>query len=374
MLVQCTFRPSPWSMYSRCPQVGVPSLQPPPTPKFALLPLWKMKPPPVRKSHGQANAEPLKSVSAAIASAYCKRLRMLFSPWSAFRSSLDRGGRGADQHVGDAADGDAQRGDHDAARGGGLLVDDHGAPGDADPLVRRAADRDQYAVERQVGQAGRARARSARDRRGLSADEIGADAVAGDREGEVRERRSRVDLVGVADGRRLRNLGGERSQQVACGLRRVPRVGRPGERPGVRERKARRPEQTEHGGLDRGGLSADRGLRRAASAQQSAQTAQLRDGGSRRNEQCGPSKENCDDVTHGASFIRSRVLRQRKYAAPVENAVTDASPFALRRSAYGWRRPRRRGWWRCPPRDRGGRIRRGTRWRAACRTPAAGGG
>src|SRR6266704_1623396 len=28
------FTPSPWSMYSKCPQVGKPCLQPPPTPKF----------------------------------------------------------------------------------------------------------------------------------------------------------------------------------------------------------------------------------------------------------------------------------------------------------------------------------------------------
>src|SRR5437762_4849331 len=58
MLVQCTFRPDPWSMYSRCPQVGEPFLHPPPTPKFALLPRKMMKPPPVRKSQGtsQANA------------------------------------------------------------------------------------------------------------------------------------------------------------------------------------------------------------------------------------------------------------------------------------------------------------------------------
>src|SRR5439155_21152520 len=64
MLVQWTFRPLPWSMYSRCPQVVAPSLQPAPTPKFALAPFHvlvglMMNPPPVRKSHGQANAEPL---------------------------------------------------------------------------------------------------------------------------------------------------------------------------------------------------------------------------------------------------------------------------------------------------------------------------
>src|SRR6266581_6284347 len=52
MLVQWAFRPVPWSMYSRWPQVGEPFLHPPPTPKFALAPLCTIHPPPVRKSHG----------------------------------------------------------------------------------------------------------------------------------------------------------------------------------------------------------------------------------------------------------------------------------------------------------------------------------
>src|SRR2546429_6242493 len=60
MLVQWTSSPIPWSMYSRCPQVGEPCLHPPPTPKFAFAPLSRtMNPPPVRKSHCHAFAEPL---------------------------------------------------------------------------------------------------------------------------------------------------------------------------------------------------------------------------------------------------------------------------------------------------------------------------
>src|SRR5205807_10362632 len=52
----------------QCPQVGVPFLQPPATPKFALAPLLMTNPPPVRKSHIQAFAAPLESASVAIPS------------------------------------------------------------------------------------------------------------------------------------------------------------------------------------------------------------------------------------------------------------------------------------------------------------------
>src|SRR5882762_5541107 len=43
-------------MYSKWPQVGEPSLHPPPTPKFACAPSCTIHPPPVRKSHGGVEA------------------------------------------------------------------------------------------------------------------------------------------------------------------------------------------------------------------------------------------------------------------------------------------------------------------------------
>src|SRR5258707_3988062 len=62
MLVTCTFRPMPWSWYSRWPQYGIPfvpepCLHPPPTPKVPLLPRQTIHPPPVRKSHGGSVAQ-----------------------------------------------------------------------------------------------------------------------------------------------------------------------------------------------------------------------------------------------------------------------------------------------------------------------------
>src|ERR1700686_3574583 len=125
-------------MYSRCPQVGEPSLQPPPTPKFALAPLWMMKPPPVRKSHGQANAEPLASSSASVANWVAIRvhnLRIVIP-----LELLNCRDRGPDEHIGDAAN-DHMKSVHDnAGRRSVLLVDHHLAPGDGDRLVRDPAE------------------------------------------------------------------------------------------------------------------------------------------------------------------------------------------------------------------------------------------
>src|SRR2546422_11299980 len=94
MLVPWTFRPLPWSMYSRCPQVAVPFLQPPSTPKFALAPFdvvgLMMNPPPVRKSHIQAFAAPLASVRASVAIPSARRVqiaRMIIPPLLDVRGS-----------------------------------------------------------------------------------------------------------------------------------------------------------------------------------------------------------------------------------------------------------------------------------------------
>src|SRR6267378_4425117 len=121
MLIQWTFRPKPWSMYSRWPQVCMPSLQPPPTPKFALSPLTMMNPPPVRKSQSStAFAAPLARARARVAIPGARRVqiaRMIIPPL------LDGRGGGAEDHVCDTVD-DKMQGVHDdAARGGRLLVD-----------------------------------------------------------------------------------------------------------------------------------------------------------------------------------------------------------------------------------------------------------
>src|SRR5947208_4136081 len=138
MLVQWTFRLGlvPWSMYCRCPQVGVPSLlQPPPTPKFALAPLLMMNPPPVRKSQS-AFAAPLASARASAAIPGARRVRiarMIIPPL------LNGRGGGPEDHVRDTVD-DKMQGVHDdAADGGRLLVDHEPAPRNGDRLVRSAA-------------------------------------------------------------------------------------------------------------------------------------------------------------------------------------------------------------------------------------------
>src|SRR5882762_5644674 len=174
MLVQWTFRPLPWSMYSRCPQVGVPFLQPPPTPKFALAPLlilMMMNPPPVRKSQS-AFAAPLASARASAAMPGARRVqiaRMIIPPL------LNGRGGGPEDHVRDTVD-DKMQGVHDdAASGGRLLVDHELAPQKGDRLVRSAAHVDGHAVEREIAE-NRAAGCAARSRLGLSQYCIGADA------------------------------------------------------------------------------------------------------------------------------------------------------------------------------------------------------
>src|ERR1700751_6325309 len=119
MLVQWTFRLTPWSMYSRCPKVGVPSLQPPATPKFALAPLLMMNPPPLRKSQS-AFAALLASARASVAIPGARRVqiaRMIIPPL------LNARGGGPEDHVCDAVD-DKMQGVHgDTAPGSRLLVD-----------------------------------------------------------------------------------------------------------------------------------------------------------------------------------------------------------------------------------------------------------
>src|SRR5438046_10033594 len=118
MRVPWTFRSAPWSMYSRCPQVGVPCLQPPPTPKFALAPSTMMNPPPVRKSQS-AFAAPLASARASVAMPGARRVqiaRMIIPP------SLDGRGGGPEDHVCDTVDDKMQGVHHGADRGDRVLA------------------------------------------------------------------------------------------------------------------------------------------------------------------------------------------------------------------------------------------------------------
>src|SRR5260370_41975563 len=85
MLVECTFKPVLWSMYSRWPQYGMPFvpepfLHPPPTPKFALAPKGMMKPPPVRKSHGFTQAFTVGAVVLSISTTTTTRSPPAKSP------------------------------------------------------------------------------------------------------------------------------------------------------------------------------------------------------------------------------------------------------------------------------------------------------
>src|SRR2546421_6870096 len=215
MLVQWTFRPLPWSMYSRCPQVGVPCLQPPPTPKFALAPFGEvgltMNPPPVRKSHIQAFAVPLASVRVSVAIPSARRVqiaRMIISPL------LNGRGGGAEDHVCDTVDDKMQGVNDDAAGGGRLLVDHELAPRKGDRLVRSAAHVDGHAVEREIAE-NRAAGCAARSRLGLGQYCIGADADRADAKNPTAERSLGGDPVGQADRGRVKRLRAEQRRNAA---------------------------------------------------------------------------------------------------------------------------------------------------------------
>src|SRR5467141_4303493 len=260
MLVPWTFRPAPWSMYSRCPQVGMPFLQPPPTPKFALAPFGvvglTMNPPPVRKSQS-AFAAPLASARATAATPGARRVhlaRMISPPL------LNGRGGGAEDHVCDTVD-DKMQGVHDdAARGGRLLVDHEPAPRKGDRLVRSAAHVNGRAVEREIAE-NRAAGCAARGRLGLSQYCIGADAGRADAKDQVAERSLRGDPVGQADRGRVKRFRAEQRRNVPRELRSLPRVGETGEGSGARKGRHR----SETVGLHRAGDPGDR-LRRAASS------------------------------------------------------------------------------------------------------------
>src|SRR5207245_5913429 len=184
MLVPWAFRPLPWSMYSRCPKVGEPPLQPPATPKFALAPLLMMNPPPVMTSQS-AFAAPLASARASAAMPGARRVqiaRMIIPP------SRNGCGDGPEDHVCDTVD-DKMQGVHDdAARGGRLLVDHELAPRKGDRLVRSAAHVNRHPVEREIAE-NRAAGCAARSRLGLSQYCIGADAGRADAKAQLADRR-----------------------------------------------------------------------------------------------------------------------------------------------------------------------------------------
>src|SRR2546422_7106883 len=277
MLVPWTFRPLPWSMYSRCPQVAVPFLQPPPTPKFALAPFdvvgLMMNPPPVRKSHIQAFAAPLASVRASVAIPSARRVqiaRMIIPPL------LNGRGGGPEDHVCDTVD-DQMQGVHDDAAGGGrLLVDHELAPRKGDRLVRSAAHVNRHAVEREIAE-NRAAGCAARSRLGLSQYCIGADAGRADAKDQAAERSLRSDPVGQADRGRVKRFRAEQRRDAAHELRSFPRVRETGQRSGAR--KGRDRSET-GGGLHRAGDPGDRLRRAAASYRQ--------DGGELRRAGYGP--------------------------------------------------------------------------------------
>src|SRR6266850_4285878 len=234
MLSPWTFRPAPWSMYSRCPQVGVPSLQPPPTPKFALAPSTMMNPPPVRKSQS-AFAAPLASARASVAIPGARRVqiaRMIIPPL------LNGRGGGPEDHVCDTVD-DKMQGVHDdAASGGRLLVDHEPAPQNGDRLVRIAAHVDGHAVDHEIAEH-RAAGSATRSRLGLSQYCIGGDADRADAKDQVAERSLRSNPVGQADSGRVKRFRAEQPRHAPRESRSLPRVGEIGERSGARKGRDR---------------------------------------------------------------------------------------------------------------------------------------
>src|SRR5438309_3741148 len=237
-------------MYSRCPQVGVPSLlQPPPTPKFAWAPLKMMNPPPVRKSQA-AFAAPLASARASAAIPGARRVqiaRMIIPPL------LNGRGGGSEDHVCDTVYDKVQGVHDDAAHSGRLLVDYQPASRNGDRLVRSAAHGNGHAVEREIAE-NRAAGCAARSRLGLSQYDIGADAGRADAKRQVAERGLRSDPVRQADGGRVKRVRGEERRDVAQELRSFPRVGQTGKRPGARKGR----DRSETGGLHRARDPGDR--------------------------------------------------------------------------------------------------------------------
>src|SRR5438309_2586309 len=256
MLVPWAFRPLPWSMYSRCPKVGVPPLQPPATPKFAWAPSTIMNPPPVMTSQS-AFAAPLASARASAAMPGARRVqiaRMIIPPLRKGR------GGGPENHVCDTVD-DKMQGVHDdAASGGRLLVDHEPAPANGDRLVRSAAHGNRRAVEREIAE-NRAAGCAARGRLGLSQYDIGADAGGADAKRQVAERSLRSNPVGQADRGRVKRFRGEERRDVAHELRSFARVGQARERSGACKYR----DRSETVGLHRACDPGDR-LRRAAAA------------------------------------------------------------------------------------------------------------
>src|SRR5438093_2462971 len=264
MLVPWAFRPLPWSMYSRCPKVGEPPLQPPATPKFALAPLLMMNPPPVMTSQS-AFAAPLASARASAATPGTRNVhiaRIIIPPL------LNGRGDGPEDHVCDTVD-DKMQGVHDdAACGGRLLVDHELAPRKGDRLVRIAAHGNGDAVEREIAE-NRAAGCAARSRLGLGQYCIGADADRADAKDQAAERSLRSDPVGQADRGRVKRFRAEQRRDAAHELRGLPRVGKTGERSSARKCRHR----SEAVGLHRARDPVDRLRRAAASYRQGRQNA-----------------------------------------------------------------------------------------------------
>src|SRR5438876_7357791 len=330
MLVPWAFRPLPWSMYSRCPKVGEPPLQPPATPKFALAPLLMMNPPPVMTSQS-AFAAPLASARASAAMPGARRVqiaRMIIPP------SLNGRGGGPEDHVCDTVD-DKMQGVHDdAARGGRLLVDHEPASQKGDRLVRSAAHVDGHAVEREIAE-NRAAGCAARGRLGLSQYCIGADADRADAKDQVAERSLRSDPVGQADRSRVKRFRAEQRRDAARELRSFPRVGETGERSGAR--KGRDRSET-GGGLHRACDPVDRLRRAAASYRQGrgrqGQAPELRRAGYGPRQQAGHEHGGTSGgpqerirVAHLASLGWAEHRHQKRRALPAY--TTPFGPFGL---------------------------------------------
>src|SRR5439155_7268546 len=100
-----------------------------------------------------------------------------------------------DDHVRDAVDDDVQR-----VRSRALLfVDDDASAWNQNNLIRRARDGNRQTIDRETLDRDLTAAYGFQCGGRARHDEVGADRGPGDRQGEIRERRFRGDLVGPAD-------------------------------------------------------------------------------------------------------------------------------------------------------------------------------
>ena len=88
-----------------------------------------------------------------------------------------------------------------------MFIEDHLSSGDGNGLVGIAGDDNGNSVDGKIADGGAASPGGTGDLRGLRGDRIGNNLDAGNGQAEVGERRLRVDLIGITEGRGAEDLG-----------------------------------------------------------------------------------------------------------------------------------------------------------------------